>query len=419
MNKFTGLIRKAFSHPLARGSMTVFIGTTLANIGAYLYHLVVGRIMGPSGYGELAALLSVSYIFNVITVLLQTVTTRFVAEHNAKQQYGKIRSYLIKMTVYILGFGALCMFILLFAAPMIAGFLHIESRAVVYYLFAGITFSFLGMMYSSVLQGVQRFTEGMILMNVNSVLRLVSGVIAAPAGVPAAMGANTVAVAIAALVTLWPIRSILGRTHRAETVDMSPLFKTSAYTFLAILGISVLNSQDVILVKHFFPAAVAGWYGALSTMGKIVFFASSSVSYVLLPIVTQRTATGIRSTNLVYVSLLAVSVLSGGITLFFFLVPEFALGLLYGEAFVSVASLLGLFAVFSSLYALAYTVFMSILGLGKASVWFILVAAAVMQNVFIQLFHSSLSSVITVNILVAAALCISLLIYYRHAVKER
>lgn len=419
MKRITGFIKKAATHPLAKGSVIVFAGSMAANIGSYLYHLVVGRILGPVQYGELAALLSLSYIFNVITVVLQTVVAKFVAEKTAVGKTGEIRSLVVGLT-RLLGIGTIISIgILYIVAPSISGFLHIENHMVVMFLFAGIAFSFLGIVYASVLQGKQRFVEGMIVLNMNALLRLLAGFLAASFGVLAVLMSNTVAVCLATLVTLWMIRDIFYTKHSVDQVRVYPLFRASIWTFLSILGISVLNSQDVVVVKHFLPSLESGWYAALSTMGKIIFFASYSIAYVLLPIVSSRSAKGAKSTDLIYVSLGIVSFISIAITAAFFALPELSLQILYGKTYVGAATYLGLFGIFSSLYTLAYTIVTALLGLGKTSVWWILIGVALLQDVLLSNFHTGISSVISVNISVSATLVIALLLYYRHEVKDR
>jgi len=418
MKRIMSGLRSAASHPLARGSMIVFAGTMTANAGAYLYHLVVGRIMGPVQYGELAALLSLSYIVSVVAVMIQTVVTKYTAERLAQDAVSDIRELVLGLIKFLLGSGAVSLVALFFFAPHLAAFLHLSAVKVIYFLFTGILLSLIGIVLSSVLQGMQRFKEGMVLQNINALLRLVAGAAAASLGVAASLFANTLAMGLAAVIALIPLRSVLFSGKPASGIPLIPLFKTSVGTFLAVLGISVLNSQDVVVVKHFLPASEAGWYSALATMGKIIFFASYSVTYVLLPIVSDRSARGSATGKLVYIAVGAVCLISLSITAGFFLLPNVAMELLYGTAFLSAAPYLGLFGVFSSLYTVAYTIVIALLGLGKKAVWIILIPAALVQDVALGMFHETLGMVVYVNIIVSAMLVTALLLYYRHAIQN-
>jgi len=415
MKKIIGLFHAVVLHPLAKGSIVVFAGTMVANFGAYLYHLVVGRIMGPEQYGELAALLSLSYILNVFTVTIQAVVAKFVARRAAALHMEEVRVFVLNLLGILLIIGILCLIILLFLAPMIVNFLHIQEPVVVIYLFLGSLFTLIGMVFSSVLQGLLRFFQGMVILNISSVLRLAVGVAFASLGVTAALKANALALFVTALIALWAIRDIIFVKTSNKKIAIAPLFAGSLLPFLAVFGVSILNSQDVVVVKHFLSAAEAGWYGALSTMGKIIFFASYSVGYVLLPFVSNRTTRGMNSHRLVYISLGIVTVLSFSIASGFFLFPELALTLLYGKAFIAAAPYLGLFAVFSSLYTMSYTLVMGLLGSGKTSIWGVLIATAVVQDVLLVMFHQSIVTVIWINIAVCSLLFTVLLMYFQQA----
>lgn len=414
MKAFVTRVRTAIAHPLAKGSFVVFAGTMGANIGAYLYHLVVGRILGPAAYGELAALLSLSYILNVFAGMLQTVVTRYVAQNSARNEFGNIKALVLRLITLLSIIGGFCVILLIVIAPMVANYLHIHDTIVVYILFVGVVVSMVGIVLASVLQGLQRFTAGMIISNINSVLRLASGAFAAGYGVTATLGAGLGAAIFTTIISVIPIWGILSVKTSSSHIKLTPLFRTSVATFFTVLGVSILNSQDVVMVKHYFPQLASGWYGALSTMGKIIFFASSSIMYVLLPLVAQRVAMGKESRRIIYASLGIVAVISGSITIGFFVLPQFALRLLYGTAFLAAAPYLGLFGIFSSLYTIAYTIVTALLGMGKSSVWVVLILAAVSQNLLISFIHTSIPSVIWANIFLSAALVVTLLVYYHH-----
>lgn len=417
MKQFISHVKHAAAHPLAKGSMVVFAGTMAANVGAYAYHLVVGRLLGPEAYGELAALLSLSYILNVFAGMLQTVVTRFVAQQSARNEFDAIKALVVKLIGILTVLGVFCIASLTVVAPLIASYLHAKDTIVVYILFIGVVVSMIGIVLGSVLQGLQMFTAGMILTNINSILRLASGVFAAALGVTATLAAGLGAAIITTILSVLPIRKIFFLKASAIPMPLAPLFRTSVATFLTILGVSMLNSQDVVMVKHYFPELASGWYGALSTMGKIIFFASSSIMYVLLPIVAQRSAVGKQSQKIIYFSIAIVSMISAVITIGFFVMPEFALRLLYGNAFIAAGPYLGLFGIFSSLYTVAYTIVTALLGIGKSSVWILLILAALAQNLVISFLHTSITSVIWMNIMLSAALVVSLLVYYQHEQK--
>ena len=72
------------AHPLAKGSFIILVGSMVANVGAYAYHVLVGRLLGPVIYGEFSALLSLFYIINIGSGVVQTILAKFF--HNFVQE---------------------------------------------------------------------------------------------------------------------------------------------------------------------------------------------------------------------------------------------------------------------------------------------------------------------------------------------
>ena len=73
------LIKKLINHPLFSGSAIVFVGNMTANVVNYLYHLIMGRMLGPVEYGVLASLYSVLYLVGIIPSSAATTKTAMSA----------------------------------------------------------------------------------------------------------------------------------------------------------------------------------------------------------------------------------------------------------------------------------------------------------------------------------------------------
>ena len=414
MNILRQKIRSVIEHPIARGSAIMFVGSMLSNVVAYGYHLIVGRMLGPEKYGELASLYSLSYLLNVPGLVVQTVVAKHVATYAAKNADGKAKSLVVDATK-ILGIASIVIGIGI--VPFysgIAGYLHVKNLwFVVYIVIASIVF-FLATVITGALQGYKKFTDLMIYSNIGIFLRLAGGVIGATYGVGATAFANMISTILSYLLSFIPLR-FFQKVKQVQT-GLS-LKKVSGYTvpsLLCILGITSLYSTDIILVKHFFSSFDAGMYAALAMMGKVIFFAGSSVGYVLFPVVAEREAHGTKSHTLVYMSLIIVAAISLGLTSGYFLFPNVALQLLFGSSYLAAASYLGLFGLFITFYSLSNVLTTALLGLGRTNIWSILIIASLAQIVGIYAFHASIISVIYVNVGICVTLFIALLLYYRH-----
>ncbi len=418
MKRIIEKISHVAAHPLARGSAIVLAGTTLANTGAYIYHLVVGRILGPVGYGELASLFSFLYILNVPSMVLQTVLTRYIAGFRTKSELGRAKALslaVLRILCVVLFLGAIILYPFL---SLLSEFLHIDKPAALFYTYVTAALWIVGIVQVSLLQGLQRFTTAMVLSNFWIYLRLIGGALGAMFGVTETVIAGVLTSAVAFAAQFWPLRDVYGAKINSIAIPKREFVAYSVPSLLTMLGITSLYSTDILLAKHFLTPVEAGYYAAISVMGKIIFFASSSVSYVLFPVVAERSKTHTDSMRLVYSGVVAVGLVSLAIDIGYFLMPKTALLLLFGESYYPASAYLGWFGIFISFYSVSYLVATTLLGLGKTRVAGIVIAAAVVQIAGIAWFHSSMGAIITVNIIVAAMLTPGLLLYYRHALKE-
>jgi len=396
----------------------VLAGTTLANIGAYAYHLVVGRLLGPQQYGELASLFSFSYLLNVPSLVLQTVLTKYIAGFRAKQEVGKAKSlslFVMRRIVVISLVGAVLIWPL---TGTISGFLHIDHHISVLYMYLTSALWFVTVIQASLLQGFQMFVPAMILTNVISILRLGGGVLGATMGVVETVAAGLITGVLGLLTYFIPLRFLYRAKEEHPNISAKELISYSLPSLVSMLGMTSLYSTDILLAKHFLPPVEAGYYAALSVMGKIIFFAGSSISYVLFPVVAERAKEQSDSRRLVYSALIAIGIISLGITAGYALFPKLALLLLFGPSYFPAAPYLGWFGVFLSLYSLSYLLTMTLLGRGNVLVWLFVAAASLIQIAAITLSHADISAILWVNCVTLAGLFISLLLYYRHAVKN-
>lgn len=414
MKSIHNKIRSMVAHPLARGSAIVFAGTMLSNVIAYGYHLIVGRILGPEKYGELASLFSLSYLLNVPGLVVQNVIAKYVATYHATAEDGKVKTLFITATKWLILASLVIVLVTIPTYTGVSDYLHVQSPWYVFYILIASLVFFLATVITGTLQGYKKFTDLMVFGNIGIMLRLTGGVLGAFYGVGATAFANMVSSILSYILSFIPLRFIQ-KVHAVPTkLSVKTVGEYGLPSLLCILGITSLYSTDVMLVKHYFSAFDAGMYAALAMMGKVIFFAGSSVAYVLFPVVAERNATGTRSHSLVYMSLAIVGAISLGITGVYFLFPNVALQLLFGSSYLAASRYLSLFGLFITFYSLSNVLTIALLGLGRTNIWIILFVATLAQILGVSVYHATLDQVIYVNVIVCITLFLSLLLYYRH-----
>ncbi len=400
--------RKIFAHSVVKNSAVLMAGSVVGNGLAYVYHLVMARILGPVQYGELGALISIYYIVNVPSGVIQNGLTKYFSILKARGDTGQAKQlYLTSITllsvVSLMGFVVS----LLIVRPL-SRYLHIENHYTVLALYVSFATYFISVPMASVFGGFQKFVPMTVVANIGAVLRILYGAFAAYYGVFASICANIATNISTFLISLYPLRFLLKESTSPISVSRRKAVAYAAPMGVATLCATALYSFDVVMVKHYFSSFDAGLYSSLAVLGKIIFFASFALSSVMFPTIAERIEKGQTYKKMLFLGALFVAGVSSLITLLYFLFPAFTVQLLFGKSYEGAIEYLGLFGVFLSLVTVASYLTQSMLAAGETSVSYLLIAAAVSQILCISFFHDSIMSVIRVNIAVSAVLVVLL-----------
>lgn len=405
-------IRQIILHPLFSGSMIMIVGSNATNVINYIYHFVIGRMLGPAGYGELASLIALIGLVGVIPGSVNLVIVKQVSSVKNKLEINNLVGW-FKAKIFLV--SIIFSISVLIASPFIASFLNIHKISYLILIAVSFLFSLQSGLYRSILQGLLKFKEMIVSILIESSARLILSVLLVYLGFQ--VGGAMFSLIISAILG-WYITNYYLRYRTVKNTKLSPHIK-SMVTFLmpfAIQSIAVtaLYSSDVILVKHFFSAHEAGIYAALSTLGKIIFFGMGPVNAVMFPLVSQRKAKGQNYKKIFKYSFFVTALGAIFISGLYWLFPTFAINLLYGSAYLEAKNLLIWFAVFISLFTLSSLLISYLLSLGKTKVALFPLVSAIIQIIAIIFFHQSLFMVIFISIIITALLLVALLIYFTY-----
>ena len=407
-----GLMRKITSHSLARNSAIVFAGSMAANVGAYAYHLIMGRLLGPVGYGELSSLFSILYIFTVPLIVAQTVLVKFISGFKARGAVGQAKSLFWTVTKL---FALICLIglpVALVAAPRITSFLHLSSPVLFILIYLSFVIALLTIVPSSMLQGYQRFVWVSVFGAGAIMIKVLLSVPLTVWGVYGVLLAATITGVLTYVLYFYPLRFVLTAKREKSRISKRDAFRFALPTLLTLLGITSIYSTDIILVRHFFSATDAGVYAAIAILGKVIFYASSAVSLVLFPVLSERTAIGGATKKLTASAVAGVAVISVGLTVLYFLFPTLIVRLLFGNAYLGAGGFLGMFGIFITFFSVGNIITTACLALGRTGVWFVPVVCAVFQIIGITLWHGSITAVISLNIATCVLLVVGTGAYY-------
>ncbi len=396
-------------HPLFSGSAIMIFGSNFVSFINYLFHLAMGRMLGPASYGELAALIALIGLLGMIPASMSLVIVKYVSSAKNEQEVNNLVSWL-KSKVFQVSI-VFCLIVLI-TSPIISSFLNITKNSYLFLIALSFLFSIQALLNRSILQGLLKFKEMVLSVLAENATKVFISVLLVFGGFQ--VGGAMLAFVISALLG-WYITNFYLRYHSKKNPNLSPDVKSMMMFTVPVLiqsiSVTSLYSSDVILVKHFFPSYDAGIYAALSMLGKIIFFGAGPIGAVMFPLVSQRKAKGQGYRKIFIYSFLVTALLAVSLSMIYWLFPHLAIKLLYGELYLGAAHLLVWFGIFISLFTLSSLLISYSLSLGRTSVVILPFIAAFAQIMLIWFFHQTLFEVILISIIVTALLLLSLLIY--------
>jgi hypothetical protein len=200
-------------------------------------------------------------------------------------------------------------------------------------------------------------------------------------------------------------------------------FDEGVQAIVFFIGQVTINNIDIILVKHFFPAGLAGLYAAVALVGRVVYMLSWSVVSSMFPVSAgsshERSGRTVMSTALLLVVLVASL-----FTMAVWLAPNKLWTMILGAHFMlnsqgSFSSLLVLYAALTGIYSFSVVIMTYEMSrrIGGASWLQLGFSGAIALGIYI--FHSTLHQVIAVQLVLMILLLLAVSIPFILAERSR
>jgi len=401
-------ISEIINNPLFSGSLIMVIGSNSANFLNLVYHFILGKMLGPSSYGEFAAIISLVGLLGIIPASLSLVVIKYISMAKSSMEILTLIDWFKTQALKISLIFSVVIFI---TSPLISSFLHINKVIYLILVAFSFLFSIQSLLNRAILQGLLKFKEMVISIVTENGFKLLISALLIYLGfqVGGAISGFVVSIILGWYITDFYLR--YQRKQKKVKINLRQMLAFAMPVFVQSFAITSLYSSDVILVKHFFSSYDAGIYSALSTLGKIIFFGAGPIGAVMFPLISQRHAKGVEYRKIFIYSLLVTLILATFVLLIYWLLPKVVINLLYGVAYLNAANLLVWFGIFIALFTLSSLLITFHISLGHTKVVWLSVVASIAQIVAVWFYHGSLLTVIIISILVTALLLGSLLIY--------
>jgi O-antigen/teichoic acid export membrane protein len=324
----------------------------------YLYHPILSRLLSIEDFGEVQAILSLVLQSGIILTAFGTVALSIIAETTPGDERRGQLTDLQSFAVYLVGTLAVALF---FARHILSASFHFHSPLPFIVLAAILVVSVIQLFRRSYLQAKRDFTT------LSSAGLIIAGGKLLCAVLLVLMGMRSFgAIAgyfIAALLSLIYLTKKTGKVSELSWTflpRLTSLKRELPYGLLtlAALGfVTFLSNGDIAIAKYAFDPQTAGIYSGISVVASIIFFATASVSGVLLASV-RRTASRRDNTRTLLKSFALVFGIGGATLLVFAVFPNVVIKLMLGTSFLPLAHLLprlALVAFFASLVNLLFS----------------------------------------------------------------
>jgi len=395
-----------------RNSIIFFVGSFLASIGNYLYQFLMARMFSVKAYGELQSLLSIFVIVSIPTAALSTVLIKWTAHFKARQQMNKIYGLFSFFANKVLIISILFFIVFTLLSNYIKEFLNLNSNLPVIILGTSFLIAFLQSINRGVIQGLEKFKDASLISLTEVFFKIFLAVLLVKLGfgLNGAVGAIVLAVLIAYFISFLPIKFLF--REQKKKVEINEILKYFFPVSFTLLFLTILYNMDIILVKHFFPAQVAGEYGALAILGHIVFFIVTPLIMVMFPMTAAAYSNNTDHSKILKKTIFLVSLVSFGILFFYFLFPEIIIKILIGSKFLSISKYLGWFGAAMFLCSLINLFLQYFLSIQKINCTYFVGIGAVLQIALISFWHNALWQIVLIMNVVMSLILISLTAYY-------
>ena len=328
------LLKRMASSGLAQGGLGFFVATGAVSVSNFLFHVVISRLLGPSVYGALGALLNVLLILSVPLGAIQAAVTRSESAHLHSEGHGiGLRRAMMRAGLT----GIIGTLVLIVFSPLIASYLHLSSVESTMILAIWVLPALIGAVAQGVLMGRLRFAPVSVAMLLGGVVgRLALGIILVEMGfgLVGAVAASVLAQLVQTAIVCFPLAS---EFVHSKGYSIGVGLRSGVLSVLALGGYWVLGTEDTVLARHFLPAHSAGLYAAASTAGRIALFLPGAIALIAFPRFSKESGRGELARSTLRWSLATVSVLGLGTAIVLLIVPSLVIDILFGSSYLGAA----------------------------------------------------------------------------------
>lgn len=367
----------------------------VGQVSAYALNLVAAHSMGPELFGELASLLAILLVTSVVALGIQAAGARRIVLLTDRDKRAGAAAVLRSSV-----FAAVAVAVVMAAlSPVLTHVLRLSSTwPTVLIALATIPGTIMGGQLA-VAQGTEH--HGRL-----AAIYMLTGLGRAGGGIVGVVLFGSVVGACLTLGVGFAIAILVGFVVLAPMVKrpaerLSHLSGETLHASHSLFALFVLTNIDVVLARYFLPASQAGMYAAGVTVAKVAFWLPQFIGVIAYP----RMADHRRGRTLLFAAS-AVAVIGVLVTAAVAAVPSLVVAFVGGSQYAALTGQVWMFAFEGAAFSFASFLLYSHLAAGNRLAVVVLWTATAILIGLVLTFHSSIASVVTCVVAVAALVCV-------------
>jgi O-antigen/teichoic acid export membrane protein len=407
VQRISTLTRSLKGSAFLRQNAIFFVGSLLVGFVNYLYYPVLGRLLAPSQYGEVQAVVALFLQLTILLTVLTQVTVNVVANYQDEAHKQKVVFELERLAA-LLSIGVLVLGVI--GSWQLKQFFQFDSVwpfIVLLLIFvASVPLAF----RSAYLRAHQRFGLVSVANLIGSVARVLFSALFVVAGLQAAgaVGGLLAAQVVAFCYAAYYARKLGFRRptgvhylSKPSFVLVAPELKYALFVLIGTMAITLLSSIDVFVVKHYFDPQLAGEYAGVSTVARTIFFLTAPIALVLLPAVRLHKP-AVENRRLLLKSLALTLAVGAPAAVVCMVADRLVTSALMGHRYLAYAHLLPTLSMAMLLLSVVNVVISYYIALRKYQISSILILSIGSAAALMWMHHSSLSD-IAMNVVYSSA----------------
>ncbi|HET7899903.1 MAG TPA: hypothetical protein VFL59_01870 [Candidatus Nanopelagicales bacterium] len=381
---------------LLRAAVLVALCIAIGQASTYLLNLVAARALGPASFGELASLLGILAIGNVVALGVQAATARRIVTSPPSDHRGTAAAAL--RASFPAGLAVAAATALTY--PITSSLLHLGGPADLLL----VAVSLIPLTVVGAQLGVAQGSEApgrLALVYLGGAVKSAGGIAGAVLG--GTVTSTLVGVAIGSVAMAVALQLVVHPLADAAPLHQERWASEVLHASHALAALFVLTTADLLLARHFLPAVQSGVYAAGSIVAKIAFWLPQAVIVLAFPGMADH-----RRRRALVVGGVGVAALGAALVLATELLPDLVVLVVGGAAYSELASFVWMFALLGALQSLAQFLLYSRLAVedrrAVGALWAAVVAVVALVWVGP---HSTPVDIVRSAVVVTALLCVA------------